>query len=299
MKKPMSYLDKQLEELAVKYYINQNIDKNSPMPMQEMTINKLKNKVKENKTEIINEYLKTHPKVKKQYEEKKKLIGRIKIGLAVGAITLATGIATNYKLSNTIETKPQVQTEEQSIDNTIEENLEEKIFDKVSQLQSDNEILQYTKEIIVDQYNKNNLQDAINVEDLTLETSNLYLYEKVDKLGNVIGYERSLRDKQEGENVINSTQYIYNVKGERVATYIIDEDGKAVDVKDEKIENKKDFSKYVQIVKKSEDLTKMYKYPSNEKDKDKAKEEYAQCASNLIENEKTEENKIVKNEEIR
>ena len=84
MSKLMS-LDKQVEQKAKKWFIDSQSPENRILA---------KRFFEENKKEIKDEYLEKHPKVEKEYKEKKKLLLKVKIALATTGALSPKGIET-------------------------------------------------------------------------------------------------------------------------------------------------------------------------------------------------------------
>lgn len=283
MSKIMS-LDKQLENKAKKWLQGQ-------MKENKLLVEKF---WEEDKQEVIEQYLEKHPKIAEQYYTKKKRLAQIKLTLfTVGAaITLGGVYVANINKEPEKEiTKIEAETlvEDNNLDN-IEENSYEEFFTELKETKSEDKrdelITNQTKEIIVEAYNKEHLDNPITADRLETLILNENVLEKKDRLGNCT-YERvpqNVQFEQTEEQKLVKIGNIYEFKIDGQTVAVFDKNGDPLF--DKNVENQDmSFQKMVVLVKKSNELKDIYKYRSNDSEKGKVEEEYGNLANALIQNE--------------
>ncbi len=289
-------IDKQLEKIAKKwykkeYYGNQ-IAKTTDKEMRREFQKGIEEEFKKNKKVIIKEYLEKHPKIKKDYEIKKARIKKLKVMAGMGMLSVAV-LGGTYTISNAYKQEPvTIETQDHSYDKNIEENLEkdsydelfEKIDSKIKENDRDEAITEFTKEKMVEAYNKEHKENPITAEQLEYYHLNETVIANKDNFNNDISYERTsqtqnekLQSNQELKKIQNGL-YEFKIDGKTVAVY----DATGVEIKDNSIENKEDFKDCLEIIKQSEKLQNVYKYMHNENDVKKEQKVYKETAEKLI-----------------
>lgn len=286
-------IDKQLEEMSMKWYIKEyygdQIRANNTREFRSKVIKHINNSI--SKIDIIKEYLEEHPKVKKQYIQKKKRAQNIKIGLALGGLAAAVTIGGACMHLN----KKQVaEPEKQAIEYTlyeepeIEENEYEKFFEEVRNIENtnrrDDEIVKYTKQKIVEAYNMQNKDNPITADSLQYLELNEYVVAHIDARGYDVSYDRISQreqyDKKENEVLKQMTIYDFRIDGKTVAVYNTHGD----EVKDSSIEDYEPFFKdTVDLLDKTTKLQGAYKYRNSEYDISRLEDNYENAAEKLIE----------------
>lgn len=298
-------IDKQLEEMSMKWYIKEyygeQIRANNNREFRSHVIKQINNSV--NKNDIVKEYLDKHPKVKKQYIDKKRRITRIKFFIGAGVLTVAVG-AGAYTVS---KHKQAPEPEKQAIEYTlyeepeIEENEYDKFFEEVRNIENtnrrDEEIVKFTKEKIVEAYNMQNKDNPITVDSLQYLELNEYVVAHIDARGYDVSYDRISQreqyDKKENEVLKQMTIYEFKIDGKTVAVYNRQGD----EVKDSGIESKETFFKdTVDLLDKTDKLQGAYKYRNSEYDISRLENNYENAAEKLVEKQQNKEvnNEIVK-----
>lgn len=290
-------LDKQLENLAIKWYVKNNYDeqlRNASKADRSALIENIKRNI--NKKDVIKQYLEANPRMKKQYEMKKRRINKIKIASGVGIVVLGTVTGTlihnNSNKQSTQNNQQEVEYDYKEAENEFEQLSEDKdyseFFEEIGEMNNtekrDERIVEFTKQKIVEAYNKENSQKPINVEQLEY----LHLDENVlvnkDKFGNDVSYERvsqreriDVKENQELKKMPGGIN-VYMIDGEPVAVYNFD----GQEVKDNSIEDKEEFfKKTLNMVDKMIKLQDIYKYRSNETEIKKAEDNYRAEAEKL------------------
>lgn len=305
-------LNKQLENLAMKWYIKNNYAEQLRNVSKEDRAKLIKD-IKENinKKDVVKQYLQANPKMKQQYESKKRKINKIKTMAGLGILVVgATAGAFTYNHSNQNNIENQKQEVEYDYEETQKE-LEElskdreysEFFEEVKEINNtekrDEKIVQFTKQKMVEAYNKENAENPIKEEQLQY----LHLDENVlinkDKFGNVVSYERvsqreriDLNENQE-LNKIPGGINVYTIDGKTVAVY--NNDGQ--EVKDNSIENKEEFfKKTLNLVGQMRKFQDIYKYRSSETDIKRAEDNYkaeVKKLTNIKEAKETEKEYII------
>lgn len=289
-------IDKQLEEMSMKWYIKEyygdQIRANNTREFRSKVIKHINNSV--NKNDIVKEYLDEHPKVKKQYIQKKKRAQNIKIGLALGGLATAVTIGGVCMYLN----KKQVaETEKQAIEYTlyeepeIEENEYQNFFEEVRNIENtsrrDDEIVKYTKQKIVEAYNMQNKDNPITVDSLQYLELNEYVVAHIDARGYDVSYDRISQriqyEQKENEILKQMTIYEFKIDGKTVAVYNRQGD----EVIDNNIENKEAFFREtIDLLDKTEKLQGAYKYRNSEYSILNLQDNYQKSAKKLIEKQK-------------
>lgn len=298
-------IDKQLEEMSMKWYIKEyygdQIRANNTREFRSKVIKHINNSV--SKSDIIKEYLEEHPKVKKQYINKKRRMTRIKFLIGAGVLTAAVGVGA-YTVS---KHKQAPEPEKQAIEYTlyeepeIEENEYEKFFEEVRGIKNtenrDEEIVKFTKQKIVEAYNMQNPNNPITVDSLQYLELNEYVIAHIDARGYDVSYDRISQtlqhERKENEVLKQMTIYDFRIDGKTVAVYNKQGD----EVKDTSIENKEPFFKEtVDLLDKTPKLQGAYKYRNSEYDISRLEDNYEKAAEKLIEKqqEKQVDSEIVK-----
>lgn len=294
-------LDKQLENLAKKWYIkkyyeNQIMDISNKNLKKEF-LKKIDNSLDMKK--IINEYLKENPEMKKQYKAKKQRINKIKTMAGLGILTLAVGTgvyAKTYKEVKTEEpTKIETQIDYGKIEKTAQEIGKEKeytqFFEKIKNIskvdEKEKEIVNFTKQKIVETYNTQNPENQITIEQLQYFHLNETVLANKDVFGNDVSYERiSQRDMIETKSnqelkKISGGLYEFKVDEKTVAVY----DANGQEIIDSNIQNnEKFFGNTIDLVKNAEKLQDMYKYKSNDTEIKQIENKYESAVKNLQKN---------------
>lgn len=285
-------IDKQLEEMSMKWYIKEyygdQIRANNTREFRSKVIKHINNSV--SKSDIIKEYLEEHPKVKKQYINKKRRMTRIKFLIGAGVLTAAVEVGA-YTVS---KHKQAPEPEKQAIEYTlyeepeIEENEYEKFFEEVRGIKNtenrDEEIVKFTKQKIVEAYNMQNKDNPITADSLEYLELNEYVVAHIDARGFDVSYDRISQreqyDKKENEVLKQMTIYDFRIDGKTVAVYNKQGD----EVVNSSIENKEPFFKdTVDLLDKTTKLQGAYKYRNSEYDISRLEDNYQNSAEKLIE----------------
>lgn len=290
-------LDKQLENLAMKWYIKNNYAEQLRNVSKEDRTKLIKDiKENTNKKDVVKQYLQANPKMKQQYEFKKKKINKIKTMAGLGILVVgATAGTLTYNHLNQSNIENQNQEAEYDYEETQKE-LEElskdreysEFFEEVKEINNtekrDEKIVEFTKQKIVEAYNKENAEKPIKEEQLEY----LHLDENVlvnkDKFGNVVSYERvsqreriDVKENQELTKISGGIN-VYTIDGKTVAVY----NNEGQEVKDNSIQNKEEFfKKTLNLVGQMRKFQDIYKYRSNETDIKKAEDNYKAEAEKL------------------
>lgn len=290
-------IDKQLEEMSMKWYIKEyygdQIRANNTREFRSKVIKHINNSV--SKSDIIKEYLEEHPKVKKQYIQKKKKAQNIKVGLALGGLTVAITIggAVCMHLNKKQATEPEKQATEYTLyeEPEIEENEYEKFFEEARNIKNtdsrDEEIVKFTKQKIVEAYNMQNPDNPITVDSLQYLELNEYVIAHIDARGYDVSYDRISQrldhERKENEVLKQMTIYEFKIDGKTVAVYNTHGD----EVVDSNIENKETFFKNtLDLLDKTPNLQGGYKYRNSEYDISRLEDNYRNSAEKLIESQK-------------
>ena len=153
-------LDKQLEIKAQTYTLSLGVQKEE---------------FEQNKKEYIKQYLITHPKIEKQYKERKQHLLKISKRIALGGILLSGVAGVSYSLSimNTPE-DPQIKIYSEDIEqniNTMETKEANQPNTQLIELQANRtqeNINQHRKQAIVEQYNKQHPEAQITADRLEI-----------------------------------------------------------------------------------------------------------------------------------
>lgn len=286
-------IDKQLEDMSMKWYINEyygdELRSNRSKEFRMQVIKEIRSST--NKNDIVKEYLAKHPKVKKQYIQKKKTMQSIKTGLALGGLTVAVTLGGAFALSKNKQVeKPQKQQTQYTLyeEPEIEENEYEKFFEEARNIENtnkrDEEIVKFTKQKIVESYNMQNPDKPITVDRLQYLELNEYVVAHIDARGYDVSYDRISQrlDHERKENEVLKQMTIYDIKidGKTVAVYNKQGD----EVVDRNIENKETFFKdTVDLLDKTPKLQGAYKYRNSEYDISRLEDNYQNSAEKLIE----------------
>ena len=270
-------LDKQVEDLAKKWY------KKSLKPEYVGCFMLEFEEDEDLRKDVIEQYLESHPNIKKQYEEKKKIWFRAKMIVATTGVVAATIIGgTTYTDAKQQTNKNAIEQETEFEDDFVlaeqekqEENEHKKFFEDIREISNKKDIesyiTNYTKQIIVDKYNKEHPDNPITVDRLETLILEETVLKKTDRLGNHT-YER-VSQNSEGKDLVKiGNIYDFRIDGKTVAVF--DTNG---DILPDKNVEKQDmsFKEAVELVKESEKLKDIYKYPSNDNEKDEAEQKYA------------------------
>lgn len=288
-------IDKQLEEMSMKWYIKEyygdQIRANNTKEFRSKVIKHINNSV--SKSDIIKEYLEEHPKVKQQYIRKKRAIGRTKFFIGAGLLTVAVGVGA-YTVSKHKETQePEKQATEYTLyeEPEIEENEYEKFFEEVRNIENtnrrDEEIVNYTKQKIVEAYNMQNPNNPITIDSLQYLELNEYVVAHIDARGYDVSYDRISQriqyEQKENEVLKQMTIYEFKIDGKTVAVYNRQGD----EVIDNNIENKQVFFKEtIDLLDKTDKFQGAYKYRNSEYDISRLEDNYQNSAKKLIESQK-------------
>lgn len=276
-------LDKQVEEKAKKWFVRQQPEGNQGLA---------KKWFEENKKEVIKEYLEKHPKIQKEYHDKKANLLKVKLGLgiAVTAATLAIGGVYHANI-NSKENKANIE-QESEIDNSLAEESTEstykEFFEEARNIKNTNRreefITDKTKQIIVEIYNKENPDETITADRLETLVLEENVLQKKDRVGNIT-YERVPQNQQYKQTetqklVKNGSIYDFRIDGKTVAVF--DTNG---DILPDKNVEKQDmnFQKMIPMLKQSAKLKDIYRYPSNEQEKRAAEQSYQEMADTMLE----------------
>lgn len=306
-------LDKQLEKLATKWYIKEHYGEQLKDMNKELRTEYMKKiRASLNKEDVIEQYFKAKPEMKRQYKERKQRINRIKIAAGLGLLTVAmgTGIAYTRSAQDTREEQeisfdfevPEYTKNMEKIEDISQKKQEdqeykqffETVRDTSNTKKRDDEILQFTKKEIVEKYNKNNVENPITLEQLEYLHLDEYVLAQKDKFGNDVEYKRvSQREniyEKEGEELkkISGGIYEFKIDGKTVAVY----DSNGQEIIDNNIEQKEVFFKdTLNLVKKANELQNVYKYKNSETDIKKVENEYKIAVQKFVEENDEQKNK--------
>lgn len=270
-------LEKQVEDLAKTWYIKSFKKEHRREATKEFMEDE------DVRKDVIEQYLESHPNVKKQYEEKKKMRFKAKmIAVALGVVGIGLGGAATYNYLSQLPSKNTIEQETEFDDNFAlaeeekqEENEHKKFFEDIREISNKKDIesyiTNYTKQIIVDKYNKEHPDDPITVDRLETLILEETVLKRTDRLGNHT-YER-VSQNSEGKDLVKiGNIYDFRIDGKTVAVF--DSNG---DILNDKNVEKQDmsFKEAIKVVKESEKLKDIYKYPSNDNEKDEAEQKYA------------------------
>ena len=294
MAKIMS-LDKQLELKAKKWFINTQLVENR---------REARNLFYEEKEEVIEEYLFKHPKMKQQYETKKKQLLQLK--LIAASTLMVTTLSGGYVLSKSNAPKENLSKIEHEVDlkdSSIEEPIQEleedsrnydEFFKEAREIDDIDEmekmITDYTKGIIIEAYNEQNPTTFLTADKLEIFILDEMVLKKEDRLGNYT-YERIPQDEKiilnENEEVVRiGIMYDFKVDGETVAVF----DGNKDVIPDRNVENPDiSFRSMIDLIEQSTRLKNIYKFSSNDYQKIEVEEAYKLLANDLLNIEKQEE----------
>ena len=280
-------LDKQIEKRAIKWVFDNTKEENMMLVKQFL-------KDENNLKQAVKEYLKEHPKVKKDYENKKRNQLRVKIALAAGTLTVGTiagALALKENKEPVVENTQIEQTQEYYEEvNEIEEDENQyaeffETIENTNNTERRNEIiLNQTKEIIVDAYNDQNPDNQISADRLQILILTEGVIKRTDRLGNVT-YERAdIRNGVElAENeefVSRGDVYVFSIDGNNVATYLENGDR----LPDKTIEDEKPFfGNTLGLLKEYQNLVDNFRYPTDEYYTNIAEENYQEAANELLE----------------
>ena len=230
---------------------------------------------------VIEQYFEEHEGHKERYEARKKLWFRINVaGLAVAA-TLGAGVYTCVKQQTN---KNPIEQETEFDDNFAyeyekqeakKENEYDQFFKEAREIENadkrEDYITNYTKQIIVDKYNEEHPDNPITVDELETLILEETVLKKTDRLGNHT-YER-VSQNSEGKDLVK-IGYIYDFRIDGKTVAVFDSNG---DMLNDKNVEKQDmsFQKAIKVVIESEKLKDIYKYPSNDNEKEEAEKKYA------------------------
>lgn len=279
MSKCMS-LTKQVEEKAKKWFLGQQKEENKAIA---------KKWFEENKKEVMQEYLEKHPKIKTEYERKRKQLKKVALLLTTGTIAVATlsGVyfAKHDQKENKIETKQEMELEEEEVEQT--ENPYEAFLEEARNMENTREreklITNQTKKIIVDAYNQENPENPITEQQLETLILDEFVLQKADRVGNYT-YERVPQNVQyeqnETQKLVKKVLYDFRINGKTVAVF--DKNGDVIPDKEVE-EQDMGFQKMVGIMSQSTKLKEIYKYRNGDSEKEKAEQSYMKVADNLLE----------------
>lgn len=283
-------LDKQLEERAKRWFLSR----------QTIEARKDAKELWENakdRKEIIQRYLITHPNTKKDYEMKKKIWKKVKIGVALTGSIVAVTLGGVYKQAKAVEQRKEI---EQELENEnaepieVEQDLEEtkdsyqEFFEEARSIENtrkrDEFITIQTKQFIVDVYNRENPEKEITVEQLKIYDLEENVLKKKDRLGNYT-YERVKQNVQyektdTQELVKDGAIYDFRIDGKTVAVF--DKNSKPLYDKNVSVQDMS-FQKMIELFKQSQKLKEIYKYNNNDATKENAENEYKRIAQKLLE----------------
>ena len=289
-------LDKQIEEMATKWYIKEYFGPELESLSKEERAKEIK-KIKEflNKETVVKKYLEAKPKVKKQYQMKKQRIRKIRTLAGLGILTLAVGTGVTYKMSQKEKTNPAFQItieQDENIDEDIgkqEEKQYEELFDELNNTTNtekrNEQIVDFTKQKIVEAYNKQ-AEEKLTKEQLEYYHLNEYVVANKDTLGNDVSYQRTSQNIAENTNSnqelkrLNGGIYEFKVDGKTVAVY----DSNGQEIIDNNVEEKDAFfQSTLGLVKEASKLQDVYKYKNTENDIKNEQNKYKLIAQTLVE----------------
>lgn len=303
MSKLMS-LDKQLEKLATKWYIKEYYGEQLKNTTKEFRTEYLR-KIREslNKEDVIKQYFKAKPEMKTQYKAKKQRVNKIKTMAGLGLLTVSIGTGVIYTMSNNnskVENQTKIVEAEAINYNDTNELLEQeeysKFFEETRDISNtnkrDTQIINFTKEKIAEEYNKQNKNEPINAEQLQYYNLNENVLVNKDVFGNDVSYERvSQREKivtTDNQELKKMGICEFKINGKTVAVY----DYNGQEIIDSNIEQKEEFFKdTLSLVKTANKLQDIYKYRNSETDIKKVENEYKTTAQKFIEKSDKQNNK--------
>lgn len=274
-------IDKKIEESAKNWFVRKQKKQNQALA---------KTWFEENKEQVIEEYLEKHPKTKEEYQNKKKTLVRVKLligGAGLIATTLGAGsyVAKHYQKEDNTRIQQEVEQETQI---EVEENTYEEFFEEAKKIENTKKreefITNQTKQNIVEAYNQEHEENPITAERLETLILNEFVLQKKDRIGNYT-YERVPQNVQyeqtEAQKLVKiGVLYDFRVDGKTVAVF--NRNGEVI--QDKNIEKQDmSFQKMVSMVKQSEKLKEIYRYPSNEQEKREAEQTYQEISNNLTE----------------
>ena len=271
-------IDKKIEESAKNWFVRNQKKENQALA---------KTWFKDNKEEVIEEYLEKHPKTKEEYQNKKKMLLRIKLLLGSAGLvaTTLTGayVAKNHQKEDNTRIEQEVENRIETEENTYEEFFKE--ARNIENIKKREEfITNQTKQDIVEAYNQEHEENPITAERLETLILNEFVLQKKDRIGNYT-YERVPQNVQyeqtETQKLVKiGVLYDFRVDGKTVAVF--NRNGEVI--QDKNIEKQDmSFQKMVSMVKQSEKLKEIYRYPSNEQEKREAEQTYQEISNNLTE----------------
>ncbi len=271
-------IDKKIEESAKNWFVRNQKKENQALA---------KTWFKDNKEEVIEEYLEKHPKTKEEYQNKKKMLLRIKLLLGSAGLvaTTLTGayVAKNHQKEDNTRIEQEVENRIETEENTYEEFFKE--ARNIENIKKREEfITNQTKQNIVEAYNQEHEENPITAERLETLILNEFVLQKKDRIGNYT-YERVPQNVQyeqtETQKLVKiGVLYDFRVDGKTVAVF--NRNGEVI--QDKNIEKQDmSFQKMVSMVKQSEKLKEIYRYPSNEQEKREAEQTYQEISNNLTE----------------
>lgn len=280
-------LDKQIEKRAIKYFKNK-----SKISKDNKEFNKYVNEVIKDKNilkMIVKEYLEENPKVKKEYEDKKRNQKKLKIVGAAGVLTAATilGAQSLKPDEEPIIEEPNNEKVEQSQENEESISQYDEFFEMIENEENaeirNDMILQQTKEIIVEAYNMQNPNNQITADRLEMQVLNGFVIQRTDRLGNIT-YERKdegVSDELPENETIKRMEFcVFSIDGNNVATYFTNGDR----LEDKTIENEETFfASTINLVNGYQNLIKNFSYPTDEYHTSIVENNFEQQANMLLE----------------
>lgn len=290
MSKLMS-VDKKIEESAKNWFIRSQKKEHQALA---------KTWFEDNKKEVIEEYLEKHPKTKSEYQSKKRGLRRVKILLGSGLLVATTLTGAHFLSTSPKEENRKIEQETMIEDEVekLEENSYEEFFEEARSIENTRKreefITNQTKQNIVEAYNQEHKDNPITVDRLETLILNEFVLQKKDRVGNYT-YERVPQNVQykqtETQKLVKiGALYDFRIDGKTVAVF--NRNGEML--QDQNVEKQDmSFQKMVGMVRQSEKLKEIYRYPSSEKEKRNAEQTYQEVSNNL-----TEKNKQENREEI-
>lgn len=272
-------------------YLTNRLEKDLEKELEKYSI---KNGIKldeKNKQQIKTQYFIQYPKMLEKYKTKmnilKKLERRITLG-AIGVTTIAVGTTlyltrSNEKDTNVSTIEPERIEEMVEVESKETEDVDE-LKQKLEQNRTEEYINNLRKEIIVEQYNKENPEAQITVDDLKIEESTLYLIATLDKFGNEVSYNRKLIDdyqKEVKENqklVEGMYHYIYKIDNEIVAIY--NTEGTPIQNKGKTYDDTF-FQTTVPLVNNAVKLRNLYKFENTDEERSQGEQRFVDMARQL------------------
>lgn len=276
-------LNKQVEERAEKWFFGEQKEENRGIA---------KKWFEENKKEVMQEYLEKHPKIKKQYQSKKKQLTKIALLATTGTIAIATlsGVYTakNKQKENEVEIEQEMQFEENEGKNTVEEteNPYESFLEEARNIENTRKreemITDQTKQIIVEAYNQENPESPITKEQLQTLILNEFVLQKADRVGNYT-YERVPQNVQyeqnETQKLVKKLLYDFRIDGKTVAVF--DKNGNVIPDKNVE-EQDMSFQKMISIMNQSTNLKEAYRYKNSDSEIKNVEQSYITVADSVL-----------------